>query len=106
MPNRYFSREDRKQQIELALKIQAQNGVAFEATAYRVAKLVDMAVSANLYSLLSDMVAERRLTVRDEVIPNRCTRTFYALPQSVLNDATKRDIVINGKRVPIQEKLL
>lgn len=106
MPNTYFRREERKKQIELVLTIRAQHGKSPEGTAYTIARLLDIAVSGHLYSILTDMVAEHRLNVRDEQMGDRGTRTFYALPPGTYPQDDERTVSlrINGK--VYQERLL
>lgn len=106
MPNRYFKREDRKQQIELALCIKAQHDEIPEGTAYTIARLIDMAVSPNLYSLLTDMVLENRLDVRWETLGDRGTRTWYSLPAAKAAQCREREISIKINGTVYQERLL
>jgi len=81
MPNRRFTREERKEQIILALVIMAQNDQFPEATAYTIARKLDMSPSWHFYTYLSELVAEGRLTTRQQSLGARGTRTFYALPE-------------------------
>lgn len=106
MPNSYRKRHERKAQIELVLAIKAEKGQPPEGTAYQIARLIDVVVSQHLYSILADMVAEHRLNVRDEEIVNRCTRTFYILPQETIEKLNTREITLRYKGQVIQEKLL
>jgi len=104
MPNAYYNREDRKDQIVLALISLIDQGKPPEATAYKIAKLIDMATSSHLYSILSDMVAENRLKVRDERKGELMEHSIYSLPEGSYQ-MPKREILINGKRQVIQESL-
>jgi hypothetical protein len=93
---RQYNRADRMDMVVHALSALAQDGKKPEATAYKLARALDMAVSPHLYSILSDMVAQGRLNVRDEVITNRCERTFYQLPRSV---KIRKMIILNGQLI-------
>lgn len=106
MPNRYFKKSDRKDQVELALKIRGDNGKSPEGSAYVIAKLIDMAVSPNLFSILADMVAERRLNVRVESLGARGERKIYTLANYQTQSEEDRviNLKINGKIY--QERLL
>jgi len=104
MPNSYYNREDRKDQIVLALISLMDEGKQPEATAYKIAHLIDMACSSHLYSILSDMCAEGRLNVRDEKKGQYMEKSVYSLPSGSYS-MPKREIVINGKRLAIQESL-
>lgn len=107
MPNRYYNREERKKQIVLALLIQAQHGNPPEGTAYKIARLVDMSVSPNLYSILSDMVAEGRLTARDERNGRNTERVVYSLPEgSYRTPAEDREVTIRIGGKVYQERLI
>lgn len=81
MPNSRYTREERKEMIVLALTIMAQHGLKPEATAYTIARKLDMNPSMHLYGLLSDMVAEARLSIRWESLGARGSRTWYRLPE-------------------------
>ena len=101
MPRRAYSREERKEQVILVLSIRASKGLEPEGTAYTIAKLLDMTVQQRLYVILSEMVAEGRLTTRDERTPAGFERTFYRLPDgSYERPATQHQLVLNfnGKR--------
>jgi hypothetical protein len=106
MPNRYFKKEERKQQILLALCIKAQHGGEPKGTAYTIAKLIDMAVSPNLYSILADMVAERRLDVRSEVLGGRGERTWYILPEETARECAGHEISIRINGTIYEERLI
>lgn len=93
--------------IVLALLIQLQHDKPPEGTAYKIARLVDMSVSPNLYSILSDMVAEGRLTARDERNGRNTERTVYSLPEgSYRTTPAGREITVRIGGKVYQEKLL
>lgn len=96
MVQRQYTRADRMDMIIHALSALAQDGQRPEATAYKIARMIDMRVSMHLYSILSDMVAQGRLTARDEVIENRCERTFYQLPRSA---KIAKMVIMNGEMI-------
>lgn len=107
MPNKYYSRKERKDMVVLALLLQLQHDNPPEGTAYKIARLVDMSVSPNLYSILSDMVAEGRLTARDERNGRNTERTVYSLPEgSYRSPGEGREITIKVGGKVYQEKLL
>jgi len=81
VPNKRVSREEREILILAELSLLVQEGKAPELTAHRLAKRMDMWVSTTLYAVLSQMVADGRLTAREEVIENRCTRTWYRMAE-------------------------
>lgn len=103
MPNSYVKRDKRKSMIVEKLEQMAKDGNTPEATAYKLARLMDIAVNYNLYSVLAEMVTDGKLTVRDEEIVNRCTRTFYGLPEGTFTIDRSREIVINGKLWAVQK---
>lgn len=106
MPNKYFRREERPKQIIALLTIMADHGKMPELTAYGIAKKLDMRVSYILYAVLADMVAQRLLTVRDEDLGNRCTRSWYSLPEGSYTLGGERQISIKVNGKIYQEKLL
>lgn len=103
MPQKHLSRLDWESGILSALKVLADNGVTPELTAYGFAKRMDRQVSYVLYAVLADMVARHLLTVRDEALGNRCTRTWYGLPEGSYKINRSREIKVNGKLWAIQE---
>lgn len=106
MANRYFKKAQRKEQIELALTIKGDNGTLPEGSAYVIARLVGMAVSPNLFSILADMVAEHRLNVREESLGNRGFRKIYTLANYQTQSNAEHEITIKINGRVYQEKLL
>lgn len=106
MPNKYFRKEERPKQIIAVLSIMAEHGIKPELTAYGIAKKLDMRPSYILYAVLADMVAQHLLTVRDEELGNRCTRTWYALPEGSYVLGGERQITLNFGGKSYQEKLI
>jgi hypothetical protein len=95
MPNKYYTREERKEMVVLALLVKVQHGEPPEGTAYKIARLVDMSVSPNLYCILSEMVTEGRLTARDERNGRDTKRVVYSLPEgSYRTPVDRREIKI------------
>lgn len=105
MPNKYVKRDERKEQIEGILRDMAVSGTKPELTAYGIAKKCDMRVSWVLYEVLADMVAEHRLTFRDENMIRCTSRRWYMLPKGSYPETTTRVIKINGKVWSTQEAL-
>jgi hypothetical protein len=103
MPGNYVRRDDRKRHIIEKLQGMVKEGKTPEATAYKIARMLDIRPNWNLYSVLADMVADGKLNIRDEVLGNRCTRTFYLLPEGTYTTEHSREIVINGKVWAIQK---
>jgi hypothetical protein len=97
MPKKHLNREQREQAVMEVLLAMADEGLKPELTAYGLAKRMDIVVSQPLYAVLSDMVARGRLTVRDEVIVNRCERTWYSLPEGTYQLGGTRTLRINGR---------
>lgn len=106
MPNKYFRREERPEQILALLKIMVDHGEKPELTAYGIAKKLDMVVSPILYSVLADMVAERLLTVRHEVTENNFERMWYSLPEGTYKLGGERQITLNFGGKSYKEKSL
>jgi hypothetical protein len=106
MPNKKVNRQDRERIILSVLEDMADNGIKPELTAYGLARRMDMVVSYVLYAVLADMAARHLLTVRDEAIVNRCTRTFYSLPEGAYTLGGTRTVKINGKVWSVQRSML
>jgi len=97
MPATRYSREERYIMIETVLSIMAQHGKKPEATAYEIAKKIDMYPGGSLYTILSEMVAAGRLTVRDVNHRPNVEKSLYALPEGTYTLPETEDvIVING----------
>lgn len=78
---RAYRRSARKQQIIKTLQIWRENGYATEATSYKLAKALDMVVSANFIGILKEMVKDGDLQVVEREQPGRWVTKFYSLSQ-------------------------
>lgn len=98
MPAHRYSREERFIMVETALAIMAQHGKKPEATAYTIGKKIDMYPGGNLYAILSEMVAQGRLTVRDVMHRPNVEKSLYSLPEGAYSMTIKDGdtIKING----------
>lgn len=100
MPNKRIERDEREAMIIAELGLLLQENKSPELTAYALAKRMDMVVSRTLYAVLSGMVADGRLTVREEEIQNRCVRKFYRLAEGTYTLPEKTRVIamrIGGK---------
>lgn len=102
---RRYTLEERCVMVETALAIMAQKGSKPEATAYTIAKRLDMSACKRVYDILSEMVAQGRLTTREVAHRPNVQKKLYALPEGSykLPKVQNRVIKING--VEYQERL-
>lgn len=100
MPAKRYSLEERYIMVETALSIMAQHGLKPEASAYTIAKKIDMYPGGSLYAILSGMVAQGRLTARDVQHRPNVEKTLYSLPEGSyrLPQLPLDTILINGNR--------
>lgn len=98
MPARRYNLDQRMTQVETVLRIMAQHGLRPEASAYTIAKKIDMYPGGSLYTILSEMVALGRLTVRDVQHRPNVEKTLYSLPEGTYEMTVEKGdtIKING----------
>lgn len=100
MTNKRVSRDEREILILAEFGLLVQENKEPELTAYALAKRMDMVVSRTLYAVLSGMVADGRLTTRQEELGSRCTRTFYRMAKGTYTMPDKTRVIqlkIGGK---------
>jgi len=105
MPGRRYNLDQRMKQIETVLHIMAEHGLEPEASAYTIAKKIDMNPGGSLYTILSEMVARGRLTVRDVMHRPNVEKTLYSLPEGTYEIAQPgpETITINGEKFQKQK---
>lgn len=96
MPAKRYNLDKRMKQVETVLGIMAQHGKRPEASAYTIARLIDMYPGGSLYTILTEMVARGRLTVRDVQHRPNVEKSLYSLP-----DGTYEITVKNGDTIKI-----
>lgn len=104
--NRRYTLEERMVMVETALSIMAQHGIKPEASAYTIAKKLDMYPGQRVYAILSEMVARGRLTVRDVQHRPNVEKTLYSLPEGSYKMPEVQDAIIKINGVEyVKERL-
>lgn len=105
MPGRRYNLDQRMEQVETVLRTMAQHGLEPEATAYTIARKIDMCPGGSLYTILSEMVARDRLKVRDVLHRPNVEKSLYSLPEGTYQIAVPEPetITINGKKFQKQK---
>lgn len=98
MPGHRYTLEERKSMVEIALAVMVQHGLKPEATAYTIAKKLDMFPGKRVYDILKSMVEEERLQEREVMHRPNKTKKIYSLPEGsyAMPKAQNRTIKING----------
>jgi hypothetical protein len=95
-PQKSYRRAVRKKQVFKQLCIWYENGYATEATAYRLARALDMHPSNHFHNILNEMVDEGILKRELRPQPGRVDTYFYSLADASLlitSKLTRRVIV-------------
>lgn len=96
MPAHRYTKEERKRQVILALSIKAQHGETPEATAYELAKKLDITPSGAFYDILAEMVANRELNTRFQKHRPNADKVIY-----ILTDGEGKAVKVRDKTIRI-----
>lgn len=94
-----YKRSARKQQILKTLRIWHENGIATQATSYKLAKALELEPSPHFRSILNEMVEDGDLVRVSDDPPGRWETFFYLLSEKrlITEKYGKRRIVVKRK---------
>jgi len=100
---RAYKRSARKQQVIKQLRIWHENGYATEATAYKLARALDMRPSNHFHDILNEMVTEGDLRVEMREQPGRIETKFYLLTEKriITEKFSRRHISLKKRGVVV-----